>query len=71
MRQLKITQSITYRESQSIEKYLTEIGKVDLISAEEEVLLARRIKKPTIVSVLKCNVYSLINIINCTPFDSA
>ena len=45
MRQLKITQSITYRESQSIEKYLTEIGKVDLISAEEEAVLARRIKK--------------------------
>jgi len=45
MRQLKITQSITHRESQSIEKYLNEIGKVDLISAEEEVALARRIKK--------------------------
>lgn len=44
MRQLKITQSITYRESQSIEKYLNDISKVDLISAEEEVELAKRIK---------------------------
>ncbi|MDZ4847203.1 MAG: RNA polymerase sigma factor RpoD/SigA [Chitinophagales bacterium] len=45
MRQLKITQSITSRDSQSIEKYLHEIGKVDLISVEEEAQLARRIKK--------------------------
>ena len=46
MRQLKITQSITVRESQSIEKYLTEIGKVDLLSVEEEVELAKRIGSP-------------------------
>ncbi len=45
MRQLKITKSITNRESQSLEKYLQEISKVELISCEEEVLLARRIKK--------------------------
>lgn len=45
MRQLKISKSITNRESQSIEKYLQEIGKVDLITAEEEVELAKRIKK--------------------------
>lgn len=44
MRQLKITKSITNRESQSLEKYLQEIGKVDLIHADEEVHLARRIK---------------------------
>ncbi|WP_207955471.1 RNA polymerase sigma factor RpoD/SigA [Segetibacter sp. 3557_3] len=44
MRQLKITKSITNRESQSLEKYLQEIGKVDLITPEEEVLLAVRIK---------------------------
>ena len=45
MRQLKITKSITNRESQSLEKYLQEIGKVDLISPEEEVSLAVRIKQ--------------------------
>lgn len=44
MRQLKITKSITNRESQSLEKYLQEIGKVELIGAEEEVRLARQIK---------------------------
>jgi len=45
MRQLKITQSITNRESQSLDKYLHEIGKVDLITAEEEVVLAQRIRE--------------------------
>jgi hypothetical protein len=45
MRQLKITKSITNRESQSLEKYLQEIGKVELISPEEEVRLARLIKQ--------------------------
>src|SRR5512139_1529016 len=45
MRQLKITKSITNRESQSLEKYLQEIGKVVLISPEEEVKLARQIKQ--------------------------
>jgi RNA polymerase primary sigma factor len=44
MRQLKITKSITNRESQSLEKYLQEIGRVDLISPEEEVQLAVRIR---------------------------
>jgi RNA polymerase primary sigma factor len=45
MRQLKISKSITNRESESLEKYLQEIGKVDLISPEEEVQLAIRIKQ--------------------------
>src|SRR5579872_7074283 len=45
MRQLKITKSITNRESQSLEKYLQEIGKVELIGAEEEVKLAVRIRQ--------------------------
>jgi RNA polymerase primary sigma factor len=45
MRQLKITKSITNRESQSLEKYLQEIGKVELITPEEEVKLATRIKQ--------------------------
>ncbi len=45
MRQLKISKSITNRESQSIEKYLQEIGKVDLLTPDEEVELAKRIKQ--------------------------
>jgi RNA polymerase primary sigma factor len=45
MRQLKITKSITNRESQSLEKYLQEIGREALINAEEEVRLARRIRE--------------------------
>ncbi len=44
MRQLKITKSITNRESEALEKYLQEIGKEELISIEEEVELAARIR---------------------------
>ena len=45
MRQLKITKSITNRDSASLDKYLQDIGKVDLISVEKEVELAQRIRK--------------------------
>ena len=45
MRQLKIAKQVTNREALSLDKYLHEIGRVDLISAEEEVELAKRIKK--------------------------
>ncbi|MDE3214433.1 MAG: RNA polymerase subunit sigma, partial [Bacteroidota bacterium] len=45
MRQLKISKSITNRESESLEKYLQEIGKVDLITPEDEVKLALKIKQ--------------------------
>ncbi|MBO7337706.1 MAG: RNA polymerase sigma factor RpoD/SigA [Paludibacteraceae bacterium] len=45
MRQLKITKSITNRESASLDKYLQEIGREDLITVEEEVELAQRIKQ--------------------------
>lgn len=45
MRQLKISKQITNRESQSLDKYLQEIGRVDLISAEVEVELAKRIRE--------------------------
>ncbi|HET7116040.1 MAG TPA: RNA polymerase sigma factor RpoD/SigA [Hanamia sp.] len=45
MRQLKISKSITNRESESLEKYLQEIGRVELITPEEEVKLARLIKQ--------------------------
>ena len=45
MRQLKISKSITNRNSQSLEKYLQEIGKEDLVSTDEEVELAQRIRQ--------------------------
>ncbi len=45
MRQLKINKSITNRENASLDKYLTDIGREDLITAEEEVKLAKRIKE--------------------------
>ncbi len=53
MRQLKITKSITNRESASLDKYLQEIGKEDLITVEEEVELAQRIKKGDQVALEK------------------
>ncbi len=45
MRQLKISKQITNRESQSLDKYLQEIGKVDLLTPDEEVVLAQRIRE--------------------------
>jgi RNA polymerase primary sigma factor len=45
MRQLKISKQITNRESQSLDKYLQEIGKVDLLTPDEEVTLAQKIKQ--------------------------
>ncbi|HEY1040079.1 MAG TPA: RNA polymerase sigma factor RpoD/SigA, partial [Bacteroidia bacterium] len=45
MRQLKITKQVTNRETATLDKYLQEIGRVDLITAEEEVELARKIKQ--------------------------
>ena len=53
MRQLKITKSITNRESASLDKYLQEIGREELISVEEEVELAQRIKKGDRVALEK------------------
>jgi RNA polymerase primary sigma factor len=44
MRQLKIVKQITNRENQSLDKYLSEIAKVELITAEQEVELAKRIR---------------------------
>jgi RNA polymerase primary sigma factor len=53
MRQLKITKQITNRETQSLDKYLQEIGRVDLISMEEEVELARRIREGDTIALEK------------------
>jgi RNA polymerase primary sigma factor len=53
MRQLKISKSITNRESPSLEKYLYEIGKEDMITAEDEVQLARRIRNGDQVALNK------------------
>lgn len=53
MRQLKITKKITNRETQSLDKYLSEIAKISLITAEEEVNLAQRIKQGDQVALEK------------------
>ncbi|MDO6433140.1 RNA polymerase sigma factor RpoD/SigA [Flavitalea sp. BT771] len=65
MRQLKITKSITNRESQSLEKYLQEIGKVELITPEEEVKLAVRIKQgdqPALDKLTKANLRFVVSV---------
>lgn len=53
MRQLKISKQITNRENQSLDKYLSEIAKVDLITADQEVELARRIKEGDEIALQK------------------
>ncbi|MGI8893978.1 MAG: sigma-70 family RNA polymerase sigma factor [Bacteroidia bacterium] len=51
MRQLRITKQVTNRETASLDKYLQEIGKVELITADEEVALARKIKQGCLKSL--------------------
>lgn len=53
MRQLKITKQVTNRDTQSLDKYLHEIGKVELLTAEEEVELARRIRSGDDIALSK------------------
>lgn len=65
MRQLKITKSITNRNTASLDKYLQDIGKEDLITAEEEVALARRIKagdKIALEKLTKANLRFVVSV---------
>jgi len=65
MRQLKITKQVTNRETQSLEKYLQEIGKVALITAEQEVELARKIKqgdKMALEKLTKANLRFVVSV---------
>ena len=65
MRQLKITKQVTNRETASLDKYLQEIGKVELISAEEEVELAQRIKqgdKAALEKLTKANLRFVVSV---------
>ncbi len=65
MRQLKIIKQVTNRETPSLDKYLHEIGKVELISAEEEVELARRIKlndAPALERLIKSNLRFVVSV---------
>lgn len=65
MRQLKITKSITNRETASLDKYLQDIGKVALITAEEEVQLTQKIKQGDIVALetlVKANLRFVVSV---------
>lgn len=65
MRQLKIAKQVTNRETLSLDKYLHEIGKVNLITADEEVVLAKRIKKGDKVALetlIKANLRFVVSV---------
>jgi RNA polymerase primary sigma factor len=65
MRQLKIVKQVTNRETDSLDKYLHDIGKVDLITAEEEVALAQRIKqgeKAALEKLVKANLRFVVSV---------
>lgn len=65
MRQLKISKQITNRESQSLDKYLQEIGKVDLLTAADEVALAKRIKagdRKALETLTKANLRFVVSV---------
>lgn len=65
MRQLKITKQVTNRDTLSLDKYLHEIGKVELLSAEKEVELAKRIKKgdrKALETLIKANLRFVVSV---------
>ena len=65
MRQLKITKQVTNRETLSLDKYLHEIGKVELLSAEKEVELAKRIRKgdqQALEELIKANLRFVVSV---------
>jgi RNA polymerase primary sigma factor len=65
MRQLKITKQVTNRDTPSLDKYLQEIGKVELITPEEEVALARRIKsgdRDALAKLVKANLRFVVSV---------
>ena len=65
MRQLKITKQVTNRDTPSLDKYLQEIGKVELISPEDEVLLARKIKtgdRDALARLVKANLRFVVSV---------
>jgi RNA polymerase primary sigma factor len=65
MRQLKITKSITNRESASLDKYLQEIGREELITAEEEVILAKKIREGderALAKMVKANLRFVVSV---------
>jgi RNA polymerase primary sigma factor len=65
MRQLKITKQVTNRDTLSLDKYLHEIGKVELLSAEKEVELAKRIKKgdsEALDTLIKANLRFVVSV---------
>jgi RNA polymerase primary sigma factor len=65
MRQLKITKQVTNRDTPSLDKYLQEIGKVELITPEDEVMLARRIKsgdREALAKLVKANLRFVVSV---------
>ena len=67
MRQLKITKQVTNRDSKSLEKYLQDISKIDMITAEQEVELARKIKEGdqrALSKLVKSNLRFVVSVAN-------